>query len=159
MKTVFKNFIERLAEVPELRFVGEDWGQLYIDHPPVSFPCALIDLGEINYIQQGRNVQQAEAILNVTVADIFIDGMMAGTPEEVAESECSIYTVIEKVHARLQGYGTEKHSRLMRVSVRKIPREDTIREFLLTFKFSFSDCAAMPEYNLRPTPPNIMIKR
>lgn len=159
MKTILKNFLERIAGIPELRFVGEDWGQLYIEFPPVNFPCALIDLGEIKYIQQGRNVQQADAILNITVADMFTDGVTSYTPEGKTDGEFEIYSVIEKVHACLHGYGTEKHSRLMRIGLTKISREDTIREFLLSFKFSFSDQAATPEYTSRPTPPNIKIER
>ena len=55
MKHILEAVMERLQEqVPDLRYIAEDWGQLdfYNDAPPVKFPCALISVSNIKFESQ-----------------------------------------------------------------------------------------------------------
>ena len=70
MKEVFKDIQQRLRTIPEFRYIGEDWGQLNFEQPPVDWPCALIDLGNVDFSAAGMRSQQAEAVVNITIADI-----------------------------------------------------------------------------------------
>lgn len=159
MDTVFLEIVKRLEAIPELRYVSEDWGQLNFEQPPVNFPCALVDLGEIRYTQAGRNTQQAEATLNVTIADIRFDGITMALPKDKQGKAFEVFRIIESVNRQLHGYESEKHSRLVRQGIKKIIREDAVREFLITYRFGFTDESAMPVYTNHPTPPDIKLKR
>jgi hypothetical protein len=159
MDTIFLNLLERLTGISELRYIGEDWGQLSLDQPPVNFPCALLDLAEVNYTQGGRGTQQAEAILNVTLADIRYDGVNPYHPAAVNEKAFGIFRIMDKINGALHGTGSEKHSPLMRVRVGKTLREDSIREFLITYKFAFTDESAMPVYTQLKVPADITLTR
>ncbi|MDR1681900.1 MAG: hypothetical protein LBS25_00710 [Candidatus Symbiothrix sp.] len=157
MDRIFINIMQRLQQVAGLRFVGEDWGQLNFEQPPVDFPCALIDLGRVDYSNRGRNVQQAKATLIITIADIRYDGVAPFNPDDVNEQAFSIFRLIEDANRMLHGYGTEYHSKLMRVKTEKTLRDDAIREFQLIYEFGFEDETASPALSLQDIPPNIVV--
>ncbi len=157
MDTILLNVIERLERIEELRYVEEDWGQLNFEQPPVAWPCALVDLGECKYTQNGRRSQTAEAILNISIADIRFDGLNTRLPEKNRERIGELFRIIEKVNSLLHGYETSYHGRFQRVSLKKIEREDAIREFLVSYRFGFTDESAVVEYTKQPTPPNINV--
>jgi len=157
MDTIFTEVLSLLSQVPELRFVGEDWGQLNFEQPPVNFPCALVDLFEIDYSDAGKNLQKADAKLTISIADIRYDGITAFNPAKVNEQAFAIFGIIEKVNALLHGYGNEYHSKFSRKKVMKVEREDSIREFRMIYEFRFEDETAMPELTKHPVPPNISL--
>ncbi|MEG1669348.1 hypothetical protein [Chryseobacterium sp.] len=74
MKTLFKNMMELLKTIPNL-YVAENWGQLDMTQPPVNFPCALLDLGDMEFSQRGSLTQQGEGILTISLADIMYNGI------------------------------------------------------------------------------------
>lgn len=158
MDTILLNVMERLETIAELQYVSEDWGQLNFEQPPVNWPCALVDFGEVKYTQAGRQTQQADAILNITVADIRFDGLNTRLPEKNRDRIGELFRIIEKVNNVIHGYGTGSHSRFQRIALKKIIREDAVREFLITYRFGFTDQSAMTEYTNRPTPPNIVVE-
>lgn len=146
MKQVFLDIQAALSAIKKFRYVGEDWGQLNFEQPPVAFPCALIDLGSAQFTSAGRNTQQVEATVNISIADIRYDGITPALPEVQANNAFEIFNLIEEANKRLHGQGGETYSRLCRVSLKKMQREDSIREFVLTYKFGYTDATAMPEY-------------
>jgi len=157
MDTIFTEVLSRLSQIPELRFVGEDWGQLNFEHPPVNFPCALIDLYEVDYSDAGRNLQKADAKLVISVADILYDGITAFNPQNVNERAFAVFGIMEKVNSLIHGYGNEYHSKFSRKKIKKMEREDSVREFRMIYEFRFEDETVVPELTGYPVPPNITV--
>ena len=56
--------------VPELAYIDKDWGQLSYEVPSVKWPCALLDVENVNYTQEGGGRQMADTQLTITVADM-----------------------------------------------------------------------------------------
>ena len=54
MKHIFLQIQEKLGEVSALKYIDKDWNQLKFEQPPVKWPCALIDVKNINYSQMGN---------------------------------------------------------------------------------------------------------
>lgn len=146
LKEVFKDIQERLKTIPGFRYIGEDWGQLNFEQPPVDWPCALIDLGEVAYTSAGQGRQQTEATVNITIADLRYNGLTPNLPQPDQDKAFEIFDLIDKVNTCLHGTGGEHYSRLCRVSLKKILREDAVREFIMTYKFSYTDDTAMPAF-------------
>jgi len=159
MDTIFTEVLSRLTQIPELRFVGEDWGQLNFEQPPVNFPCALIDLFEVDYSDGGRNLQKADAKLVISIADIRYEGITAFNPAKVNERAFAIFWIMEKVNSLIHGYGNEYHSKFSRKQIKKMDREDSVREFRMIYEFRFEDETVIPELIRHPVPPNISIKK
>ncbi|MCB6971839.1 MULTISPECIES: hypothetical protein [Butyricimonas] len=157
MKNVFIDVQELIKTVPGIRYVGEDWGQLNFSQPPVDFPCVLIDLGEAEFSQAGQNTQQVIATLNVTIADIRYNGVSARLPIKQQEREFEIFSLIENVNKKLHGHGGETYSRLMRISLKNMLREDAVREFVMTYKFAYTDMTGESNLTKYPVSPKIKI--
>lgn len=157
MKTIFLDIQAQLSAIPELHYVGENWGQLNFEQPPVNWPCCLIDLGDADFKQLGKQTQQADATLQLTLADIQYNGVVPALPQTEMEKAFLIFDIIEKINTTLHGHGTEQYSRLIRTSIKKIERDDLVREFLITYKFAFTDESARPEYTKVSVPPDISV--
>nr|DAN20579.1 MAG TPA: hypothetical protein [Caudoviricetes sp.] len=142
IQNILEDLIEKINKVSGLRYCGEDWGQLNFEQPPVDFPCALVDIMDAGYTSQSKGVQTAEITISVTVADIRYNGITANLPARQAEQEFSIFTLIENVNRQIHGHGGVSYNRLSRASMKKILREDSIREFLITYKTSYTDSTA-----------------
>lgn len=78
------------AEVPELQYVEKDWGQLAPAQPPVARPCALLDIQAVDYTQQTRGAQRADAQLIVTVADLPPAAETAVNPEAAPDPDPAV---------------------------------------------------------------------
>lgn len=160
MKQVFLDIQKALETILELHYIGEDWGQLNFEQSPVDFPCALIDLGNAQFSSAGRNTQQVEATVNITIADLRFNGITPNMPDREKEKAFEIFNLIDKVNKLLHGTGGECYSRLCRVGLKKILREDAVREFVVTYKFSYTDDSAMPVLTkIQNIPPLIVLER
>lgn len=158
LKEAFKDILKRLETITEFKYIGEDWGQLNFEQPPVDWPCALIDLGNAEFSSAGMKSQQVEAVVNITIADIRHQGVSSRLPSDQADKAFEIFDLIDKVNTLLHGTGGEHYSRLCRISLKKMLREDAVREFVMSYKFSYKDNTATPTYHKIQTPPVFTFK-
>lgn len=64
MKQLIIDIQNRLASLPELKYIDIDWGQIdYYDQPPVKYPCALIEIRQADYSNEGQHVQYGTVII------------------------------------------------------------------------------------------------
>lgn len=68
-KDLLLSIQERLATVPELKYIDKDWGQLRYEQPAVKYPCALIDLEQAGFSETGKGGQLADVSVTITIAD------------------------------------------------------------------------------------------
>lgn len=103
MKQIFLSIQERLAEqVPALRYIDKNWGQLNLPQPPVQWPCCLIDLDSIDYSQIARDGRRAVATISLTVADCHTARSSAKAPAKA--SAYDILDTVQAVVAALHGW-------------------------------------------------------
>lgn len=135
---------DRLLELhPEnIAYLAEDWGQLdfYNERPPVNFPCVLLDIEEAQYSDLTRKAQRGDAILTLRVAHYDPVNISATAPDR--ERAFRIFALMRMIYARLQGLSGEDFSGLTRTSLRRVKREDAIREYVMQFRFGGTDNAA-----------------
>lgn len=148
MKELFIEAIALLSQIEGFRTVAEDWGQLNFEQPPVNFPCALVGLGNCEFSQVGRHAQQCEGEMIVTVADMRYTTITQSTAP--TEQPFNILDLLQDVNTKLHGYKS-----LCRVSIKKVDRPDSIREYRVIYQFSCTDTSAMEHTTTHPTPPNI----
>lgn len=138
IKEALKAVKTALQEIPELRYTGEDWGQLdYFAQKPVKFPCALVDLEEVDYTDNAPRRQQAIASLTVRVADSQVVSGSFQSPS--TGREFALFDLLQRVAEALHGLSGETFSPLVRTGLVRARRDDTIREFRLSFRFAFTD--------------------
>ncbi|MBQ0016490.1 MAG: hypothetical protein KBT04_05860 [Bacteroidales bacterium] len=102
MKQIMIDLQEYLMEVvPQLRHVDRNWNQLSYEQPPVRWPCALIDIEQIDATELRGGRQMATATVSVTLADQVLGrtggGMLptaVATGATAAQRE-SVYALID----------------------------------------------------------------
>ncbi len=149
MDAIITSIQEKLQEVEELQYIDENWGQLdeYGTHPPVKYPCALIDVVDVRYTDIGidkrqntMNRQEGQAQVNIAVANLKLTNTSSKAPLKQKEHAHSIFRVIEKVHASLQGYNpTEYCGALIRTVLKRVQRDDGVQEYFITYSLGLHD--------------------
>jgi hypothetical protein len=136
MQTIFISIQNRLKTITGLKYIDEDWGQLeaYSDHPPVSFPMALIDLDSLQWSDEGAGMQSGEGSVTITVADLKVTRSNAHATQQSREKAFGIFTHLEEVHQKLHGWcPADGCSKLSRTSTQKVKREDGIKEYKVKY--------------------------
>jgi len=143
---------ERLAaQVPELRWIDQDFGQLEIEaeRPPVSFPCALIDF---------TGTQFSQLLMDIELADNCAIGVRIGfapysstthlTPADSKEKALEYYEIENKVYKALKGWAPDTGicQPLNRMTDATERREDALRVRAMMFATSFEDATANSTY-------------
>lgn len=134
MLPILEEVFARLdAEVPELRFIDLDIGQLQMESPPVDFPCALVDISDVDYSSSGRGLQTAISTVTVSIGFQVLAPSDTRAPEDQRMLALDHYRIVSKVAAALHGYGTDLFTPLCRVALRR--QSSTYpRHFTLTFR-------------------------
>lgn len=136
------------TEVPELKYVNQDLGQLEyytMDSPAVSWPCALLDLNDTTYSDLLNNVQEAnQATVTVRIGHNPYSGTSNLQPEDVRIKGLFIYELEQKVYQKLQGWTAggicSPLSRIRKVTEKR--DEDAFRVRVLIFSTAFEDDGA-----------------
>lgn len=135
------------ATVPALKYVDEDWGQLDFFGPnhPVKWPCALIDIIDATWSNEGKLVQMGLVQVKVRVADIKISNTSGAAPQGQKDKAFAIFATLREVFKALHGWsGDEHYSKLIRTKNSKIKRNDGVRIYETTFTCEMKDASAMP---------------
>jgi hypothetical protein len=133
--------------VPALKYVDEDWGQLddYSPNYPVKWPCALVDCFAANYENLGNKVQTGVATIRVVIADLKLSNSSAQAPASQKEKSLSFYVLMNAVYKVLHGYsGHDHYSALIRISEKRLPRNDGARAHEMLFTVGIKDILAKP---------------
>lgn len=136
------------AEVPELKYIDEDWGQLddYSDNPPVKFPCAVIEVQQAAWRNQSNKVQDGSVNISIRVADQRLSNTNLRAPAPQKLNAAAIWLIQEKIYKALHTWRPVDYpdfSSLTRVSSRKLKRDDGVREFEMIFTTVYVDKAAV----------------
>lgn len=126
----------QLAErVPELACVDKDRGQLACEVPPVEWPCALLDVENVDCTQEGGGRQMADVQLTITVADRG----PAPASELPAEPEdaCRILGLLGKIHRSLHRFAAGDYAPLSCTNLRKVGTDSSYECYRLTCRTAF----------------------
>ncbi len=133
MKHIFLNIQDRIAnQVPALRYIDKNWGQLNFPQPPVQWPCCLIDLDNIDYSQAADRCRLAEASISLTVADHHTVRSSAKAPSK--SDAYDILDIITTIIEVLEGYRVPDTTQaLTRTRLQKTYSDQSYDIYTLTF--------------------------
>ncbi len=139
MKNIFLNIQDHLQQsVPALKYIDKNRGQLTLPQPPVKFPCALIDLDNIDYTQAARQDRLATASIAITIADQRLRRSSALAPSH--NSAYGIFDLLEAVMATLDGHSIPGTcQQLIRTAIRKDLGDDSHDIYTITFTTAWLD--------------------
>lgn len=139
MKNLLEKLQLRLAEIPQLKYIDENWGQLdyYSPNMPVQYPCTLIDVQQVQYSNIGKDLtkipQQRQIALvqiKITIANMRLTNTSLLAPRRQKEDSWSIWTLIEMIHQKIHGFSLLPNvTPLIRTSQNRTLRDDGIQEY------------------------------
>ena len=139
MKNLLEKLQLRLAEIPQLKYIDENWGQLdyYSPNMPVQYPCVLIDIGQVQYSNLGKDLtktpqqrQIAQVQIKITIANMRLTNTSLLAPRRQKEDAWSIWTLIEMIHQKIHGISLLPNvTPLIRTSQNRTLRDDGIQEY------------------------------
>jgi|SRR5690625_1562201 len=163
-KTLFLALQERiLQQVPEIRYIDQDLGQLNEERPPLSYPAILIDFSNFNYENLAEHKQTAEGIVVLKlIFDIYSNSNNL-SPESVKDKALSFYDTEWKIYKVLQAWKPEdttwSYGYMLRTSVVTEGHYIGLRVRNLQFSITFEDNKAQLQYDNTTLPaPDINVE-
>lgn len=145
MKQLLQNIQNRLAEIPELQYIDEDWGQIdyYSPNMPVKWPCCLIDIqsGQFSNISKDmskhpKDRQNASFVVKISLANMRLTNTSYLAPKGQKDNVWAIFELVEKVHQKLHGFSPlENCSKMLRTSFGRTQRDDGVQEYAVMYEF------------------------
>jgi len=139
-KTLYLAIVTQLkAEVPELRWIDVDEGQLNDENPSVAYPCALIDIDYPNCSDESEFIQMC--IARVTIRYAFKpSGSASGVaPTLNQEKALERWGIVTKTYSALQGWGTDEAGSFSRRSQTNERRRDKLQVVNQVWETSFEE--------------------
>ena len=161
MKKLIADLKTRLSTVPEIRYIDEDWGQLdyYSPNQPVKWPCAIIDISQATWGNQGLHVQIGLVQVSIRVADMKLSNTNLKAPASQQEAAASIFDLLSSIHAVLHGWaGDSTYGPLTRTLTRRVNRDDGIREFEMIYSVQIIDDSAKINFDTTPATPQVTVQ-
>jgi len=118
MKNIFLEIQSELAKIKELQHIDKNWGQLLIEQPPVKFPCALLDIANVDYSQLGNLAQTANGTVEITIANFQLTPSSGKAPRK--ENAYAVFDIMDKIHQHLHGFTNGDFQPLIRISLQKL---------------------------------------
>lgn len=143
MEEILKKVMQRLKEeVPELKWIDLNIGQMMMENPPVDYPCALIDVPRAEYSDASAGMQVGKMVLEIELFFIVRAPSSMAAPAQLREQAFAHYSITQKVYRALQGFSGEYFSKLTRTSAYR-NKEYYPRGMKLLFECSIKDVTAM----------------
>lgn len=149
MKAFLEAIQTKLATIPALKYIDEDWGQMdsYSPNPPTMFPCALIDITSMSFSDIGKdnsvnpiNRQTADGTVTFIIGNMKLSNTSHRAPQSQKDNAWSIWGIIEDLHKAVHGWKPISESgALMRRSHKRIRRDDGIQEYQITYSIGFAN--------------------
>lgn len=154
MQELITNLTEHLAaNCPGLKYVSPDWGQLdyYSSNPPVKWPCALVDIAQATYTQQGEQEQHAVYTLLVRIAALPLGNTSAASPGAMQALATQWWQLPAEVHQALQGYVPLCHGTpLVRTTGRRLRRDDGVMLWEVQYQMAATEALPLPDKMEKP---------
>jgi len=160
MDELIQDFQTQLkAQVPELLYIDEDWGQLdyYDKFPPVKFPCALIDIQSGQFTNDGKLQQRGVLTVAVKLYLLRLSNTSNGAPQSQKNEAKKGWQVYRKVNQALHGQSflSEGFATPIRQSMQRVKRSDGIYERDIIYTIGLVDNSCVPIRKTTPASPTI----
>jgi len=150
MKALLEKIQQQVSEIAELKYIDENWGQLdyYSPNMPVQFPCALIDVQQVQFSNLGRDMskkpvqrQIGTIQIKITVANMRLSNSSMQAPRRQKEEVWAIWGITEKIHQQLHGVSLLPNvSALIRSSQSRTLRDDGVQEYEVYYSCEVQNC-------------------
>lgn len=139
MKQLYLKIQELLKEIPEIKWVDFDLGQMQEEMPSVAFPCVLIDIDFPTTENIDSHLQHVQANFNISLHTKIIGETNRNAPKRVQEQALSYLDLVDKITAKIQGYADTNFYSFERKSIRQTAFVYGVKTTIISFDTSFHE--------------------
>lgn len=121
------------AEVPEIRWVDFDLGQLDQEQPPVSWPCVLVGFDDSEFTDLSGNTQQGSWVIDLRVGFKLHERTHSHGAASYRAEALAHLDVVHKLHLAMQTASAECITDMTRTGIGKEKRAD-YRVYVLRYR-------------------------
>lgn len=160
MANIIQDFQKQMeAKVPELLYIDEDWGQLdyYDKFPPVKFPCALVDIQNGQFSNDGELQQRGTLTIVVKLYLLKLSNTSNNAPQSQKDEAKKGWHIYEKLNKALHGQNFLQRgfATPIRQSMQRVKRTDGIYERDIVYTIGFTDNSCIPQRETTIASPTI----
>src|SRR5690554_5793 len=141
METIYNAILSKLTEITELKYSSEDWGQLnyYGTDCPVQWPCCVFDMNAATF-SETSGAQQGTLQIAFNVANLRLTPNSGRASLQQKANSWEVIQLVEEIHKKLKRYRPhQQHGRLIRTSMRKIKRQDAVKQYEVIYTMSLNE--------------------
>lgn len=141
MIEIYNPILEKLEnEVPELRWIDDQKGQMQFDRPPVNFPAALIEISLPETQNITTKIQNCNAIIVIDFCFDYTGKMSSSAFNKVdREKSMNYWKIVGKATKVLQGFETEIFNQLERIHLNDPLKRAGYKVVSVGFKTTFRE--------------------
>lgn len=128
MKDLYLKLLELLGEIPEIKYVDLNFGQLQEEKPALSYPAVLISLDANVTDDVSDTIQLMTGNFELLLCVKMLSESNSNAPEPAREKALEYFALSEKIYKKLQGYEDSNFDTFTRKTV----RDQNIRKGLKT---------------------------
>lgn len=140
MTTIYESILARLtAQVPELKWIDLEKGQMNYERPTIVFPAALIGISLPKIENLNQKKQVCEAYVTIKLCFDFTGNTSVSTPEATRLASLAYFDLCDKIFNVLQGWGNGEMNPMSRINVAEELRPDAYKAVKIIFKTAFHE--------------------
>lgn len=116
MELLYEQLLQLLSNVPELKWIDLDVGQLQEEQPPVLYPCALIEIIVDKTEDIQNHTQQASGRFKLTLAYKSYGETNSTTDLPTRSNALEYFRTTNKCYKTLQGFTNDNFYPFSRTS-------------------------------------------
>lgn len=142
MKTLYLKLIELLTDIPEIKYIDLNFGQLQEEKPPLIYPAVLINI-DASVTDDVQDVFQImTGNFDLTLCVKMLNESNAASPVEVREKALEYFEISEKIYKKLQGFQDSKFEAFSRRTVRDQQLRKGLKTTVQRFETSWREIAS-----------------
>lgn len=139
MKKLYLQLLELLSEVPEIKHVDLNYGQLQEEIPSIGYPAVLINMSSQTIDDVHDKVQVVSGTMELTVVCKMIGESNGNAPNTAKDSVLKYLELSEKIHRKLQGFESTEFDSFSRKSNRDVTLRKGLKTAVQIFETSWRE--------------------
>lgn len=143
MKDLYLKLLDLLKEVPEIKYIDLNMGQLQEEKPPLAYPAVLVDMSVRSTDTFHDVFQEVSADFTLTLITLAQETHSLHDTERL-ERALEYLDLSEKIQKRLQGYEDSSFTSFDRKSVSTQTTRRGVKTTALHFSTSWKEDCSTP---------------
>lgn len=147
IKAIYKHIASCIEQVPEIRWVDIDLGQLDMVPPPVSWPCVLISFTESEHLDLLQKYQQGLYVVELRVGFRLRERTHTKAAQVYRDEALAHLVTLDRLHKALHHTSAPCITQVRRTAIENTLRGD-YRVYIMRYAVVAYDGPDDPEYKV-----------